>query len=134
MSHLRPLSSNPAALAAIAFLCAACTTAPPVVGPGPLPLAAARPPDALVCPPQEKLVCPPAATTPQPPTPPVDYRGKLQPASWMDLPDWGREPLAPALAAFARSCTVLEKQEQWKGVCAGAQTLHGASERDVAAF
>ncbi len=66
--------------------------------------------------------------------PPVEYRGKLQPAQWADLPAWGRESLAPSLAAFLRSCQVLEREDSWKGVCAGAQTLAGASERDIAAF
>ena len=79
----------------------------------------------LICPPAEKPVCPAptAPPTPTPPTPPVDYRGKLVPASWIDLPDWKRESVRPALEAFVRSCTVLEKQDAWKGVCAGAQTL-----------
>ena len=90
----------------------------------------------LVCPPAEKPLCPapvpPLAVTPPPP---VDYRGKLQPASWIELPDWRREPLKPALAAFARSCAVLEKQDAWKGPCAGAVSLLPAStEAEVASF
>ncbi len=88
----------------------------------------------LVCPPVEAPVCPPApAPTPAPP--PTEYRGKLVPASWLDLPDWGRESLRPSLDAFARSCAVLEKQDAWKSVCAGAQTLAvSAGEREVASF
>jgi membrane-bound lytic murein transglycosylase A len=59
----------------------------------------------------------------------------MQPASWLDLPGWGRESLRGALEAFARGCSVLEKQEAWTGVCAGAQTLLAdASERDITAF
>jgi membrane-bound lytic murein transglycosylase A len=117
---------------AIASLLAACAPAPPRETP--------RVAEALVCPPAEKPVCPPPAATPAvpvtpPPAPPVDYRGKLQPAAWTDLPGWGREGLRPALEAFVRSCSVLEKQDPWKGVCAGAQTLTaGAAERDIAAF
>jgi membrane-bound lytic murein transglycosylase A len=89
----------------------------------------------------EPLICPPAPACPAPapavplPAPPVEYRGKLQPASWMDIPDWGRETLRPSLAAFARSCSVLEKQDPWKAVCAGAATLLPSStEREVASF
>jgi len=86
-----------------------------------------------VCPPAEKALCPPPVV-PVPP-PPIDYRGKLQPASWMDLPDWGRESLRGALEAFVRSCAVLEKQDAWKGVCLQAQSIEpAATERDVAAF
>src|SRR5207253_9346185 len=89
---------------------------------------------ALICPPPERLVCP----TVPPPTPAptaADYRGRLQPAAWIDLPDWGREGLRSALEAFTRSCPVLEKQDAWKAVCAGAQTLlPAASEREVASF
>jgi membrane-bound lytic murein transglycosylase A len=69
------------------------------------------------------------------PAAPIDYRGKLTPASWLDLPQWGRESLRASLEAFARSCTVLEKQDPWKGVCAGAQMLlPSASERDIRSF
>ena len=72
---------------------------------------------------------------PEPSAPSVDYRGKLQPASWLDLPDWRREPLRPALGAFVRSCAVLEKQDSWKAVCAGAQTLLPATtEAEIASF
>jgi membrane-bound lytic murein transglycosylase A len=98
------------------------------------PKEAARTTETLLCPPAEKLVCPPAAPAPAP-APPVDYRGKLLPASWLDLPDWGRESLRGALEAFARGCAVLEKQEAWKAVCAGAQALApAASEREIASF
>ena len=86
----------------------------------------------------EKPECPaaPAApATPPVPTPPVEYRGRLQPASWIDLPGWKGEPVRPALEAFARGCPVLEKQEAWKGVCAGAQSvLSDGGEREAAAF
>ena len=92
----------------------------------------------LVCPPVQQPACPAAPAQPMPPptpTPAVDYRGKLVPASWLDLPGWKREPLKPALQAFARSCTVLEKQDPWKAVCAGAQTLlPAASEAEIASF
>jgi membrane-bound lytic murein transglycosylase A len=90
----------------------------------------------LVCPPADKPVCPaPPAPPAPPPAAPVDYRGKLQPASWIDLPGWKREPLRPALDAFGRSCAVLERQDPWKAVCAGAQTLPpSASEAEIASF
>ena len=95
----------------------------------------ARVPEPLVCPPVEQPVCPPAAVAPIPPvTPSVEYRGKLQPASWADLPGWGRESLRPSLETFLQSCQVLEKQDAWRGVCAGAQTLTIASERDITAY
>jgi membrane-bound lytic murein transglycosylase A len=98
------------------------------------PKEAARTTETLLCPPAEKLACPPAAPAPAP-APPVDYRGKLLPASWLDLPDWSRESLRGALEAFARGCAVLEKQEAWKAVCAGAQALApAASEREIASF
>lgn len=65
----------------------------------------------------------------------MEYRGHLVAASWAELPNWGREALHPALDAFLKSCTVLEKQDPWKGVCAGAETLAAdAPEREVAAF
>ncbi len=89
----------------------------------PEPVAQATPP--LACPPAAKPVCPPAAPAPAPApaAPPVDYRGKLQPASWAALPGWGREPLRPALEAFVRGCAVLESRDEWKGPCAQARAL-----------
>jgi membrane-bound lytic murein transglycosylase A len=125
-----PLSSIGAcAGAALLVFLAGCATPPP---PAAAPVAAA--PEALVCPPVDKPVCP-APTAPVPPSPPVEYRGRLQPASWIDLPNWKREPVRPALEAFVRGCPVLEKQDAWKGVCAGAQTvLATAGENEIAAF
>ena len=91
----------------------------------------------LACPPVGKPVCPQvqAPKEAQPPAPPVEYRGRLEAAKWADLPDWGRESLRPSLEAFAKSCPVLEKQDAWKGVCAGAATFGpGAPEADIADF
>ncbi|HET7403020.1 MAG TPA: hypothetical protein VFJ62_14595, partial [Usitatibacter sp.] len=71
----------------------------------------------LTCPPVVKPVCP--SPTPVPPPAP-EVRGKLVPAAWSELPDWGRDPLAPALQAFVRSCSVLEKREAWSNACGQA--------------
>ena len=131
--HERTLSSiaSRAALCALAFagLLAGCAPAPVSE--------ASRAPDTLACPPAEKPACPspPGPVAPVTPTPPVEYRGRLAAASWLDLPAWGGESLGPALEAFVRSCGVLEKRDAWKGVCAGAQTFApGSPERDIAAF
>ncbi len=128
-----PLSSIALAfpVAFIVGLLAACSA--------PEPREIARAPEPLICPPAEKPVCPPppsgAAAPVPPPAPAVEYRGKLVPASWLDLPQWGREPLRPSLEAFVRSCAVLEQQDAWKAVCAGAQTLlPPTSERDIGSF
>lgn len=128
---MRPLSSirSFALAGALLALAAGCTTPPPAPE-------IARAPEPLICPPAEKPVCPePPAGAATVPPPPIDFRGRLVPASWMDLPGWGRESLHPSLEAFVRSCTALEKQEAWKAVCAGGQTLlASASERDARAF
>jgi membrane-bound lytic murein transglycosylase A len=84
----------------------------------------------LACPPAPQPVCP---TPPQPPQPPQP-RGKLAPAAWSDLPDWGRETLRPSLDAFLRSCTVLQKRPDWEPVCADASLLAQAGEREVSLF
>src|SRR5476649_2780128 len=102
-----PLALHEATLSSIASRAAlgALVLAGMLAGCAPAPV---REPDALACPPAEKPVCPspPAPVTPVPPSPPVEYRGKLVPASWLDLPAWGRESIGPALEAFARSCSV----------------------------
>jgi membrane-bound lytic murein transglycosylase A len=128
MFDVKPLSSiarRRACVLAAMGLAAGCASEPPKE--------AARAPEALVCPPVEKPLCPPPAEV-APPAPPVEYRGKLEPASWLDLPGWSVESLRPSLEAFARSCPVIEKQDAWKAVCAGAQTLGTAAEREIASF
>lgn len=67
--------------------------------------------------------------------PEAEYRGRLQPASWRDLPEWGREPLAESLLAFVRGCAVLAKQPEWKAACAGAEALPaGSADAEIARF
>jgi membrane-bound lytic murein transglycosylase A len=95
----------------------------------------------MACPaPAEIPACPAPVTTPPVTTPPVtpapvvEPRGHLERAAWSDIPDWGRESLRPSLQAFTKSCAVLEKQDAWKPLCAGAQTLEGAPERDIVSF
>src|SRR5437868_2281218 len=115
----------PLSLAALAIL-AGCATTPAQI---------ARAPEPLVCPPAEKPVCPAPTPTPPPPAPPTDYRGKLQPAAWADLPQWGSESVRGALDAFARSCVALEKQVTWKNACARLkQIAPDASEGEVSSF
>ena len=97
----------------------------------------ARATEPPACPPVEQPVCPPPpAPTPTPPPPPeVEYRGRLQLASWLELPNWRRESVRPSLEAFVRSCAVLEKQEAWNVACAAAQALAPiASESDAVTF
>jgi len=90
----------------------------------------------MACPaPVEAPACPPpVATPPIVALPTAEQRGRLERAAWSEIPDWGRDGLRASLQAFTRSCAVLEKQEAWKAVCAGAQTLEGAPERDIASF
>lgn len=44
----------------------------------------------------------------------------MQPATWDQLPDWGRD-LQPGFEAFLTSCRVLERQALWSAVCASAR-------------
>jgi peptidoglycan lytic transglycosylase A len=112
------------AIAAAAVVAAGCASSPP-----PRTDAQATAP----------LVCPPAPACPAPvvPTPPPapEPRGKLAPAQWSDLPEWGRDELRPAIEAFVRSCTVLAKREGWQDTCADAQKLATATdEREITLF
>ncbi len=100
----------------------------------------------LACPPVEKPACPapvppaapaPAAKAPEPPppVPEVEYRGRLQPAAWTDLPGWGRDPLREALVAFARGCPALDARPEWQSPCRSAAALPAnADDRQLAAF
>jgi membrane-bound lytic murein transglycosylase A len=116
----------------LALVAAGCATAP-----GPV---AEKAPEALICPPVAKPVCPsvPAAPVAPPapaPAPEIEYRGRLQPASWVEVPDWGREPLRDSLVAFVRGCAALAKQPAWQPACAAAAALAPeASERDIATY
>ena len=111
---------------------AGCASAPE-----PRPIVA-RAPEPLACPPVAEPVCPPPPAPlppPPPPAPEPDYRGRLQAVAWADLPEWKREPVAPAVAVFLRGCTVLEKQPLWKPACAAGKSLGpNPSESDAIRF
>lgn len=117
-----------AALIAAVLAIGGCATPEP---PAPIVL---KEPEPLICPPPEKAICP--APAPEPSLPPeVEYRGRLQAGSWIELPEWGKDPLRDALLAFARGCATLDKQPPWQAVCAAASTIPaGSDERDIARF
>ena len=123
----RPTHRSPAAAVIAAVLAiAGCATPPPPI--------VAKEPEPLICPPAEKPVCPAPAPVPSL-LPEVDYRGRLQIGSWIELPEWGKDPLRESLLAFMRGCATLEKQPPWQAVCAAASALPmSAPERDVARF
>ena len=117
----RSLSSIARAGALIAIAAIAGCASPPV-----------ERAQAPACPAVEKPVCP--APTPATPLPIPEARGKLVPATWSQLPDWGRD-LGASLQAFVRGCAALEKQPAWQPACAAARALPPASpDRDIAAF
>lgn len=100
---------------ALIVLLALAACAPSPVKPEPraetCPLPAACP----ACP-----VCPVAE-------PPKPAEKPLQPADWGDLPGWGEDDPGAAFAALVASCRSLERQEQWKPVCASARELSDKS-------
>lgn len=53
------------------------------------------------------------------PLPPAEK--PLQPAEWLDLPDWLSSDLRPTFEAFRSSCTTLGKKELWKTPCAASR-------------
>lgn len=116
----------------LAFTLAGCAATPP---PAPLP-EPSRPVEPLACVPAPEPVCPAPPPVPAPPPPPEpEYKGRLQPASWAEIPEWARDPLRDALLAFMRGCPVLEKRSEWKAACAaGAALGTNATERDIAAY
>ena len=134
MPSLPRNTAHLATLIVVGILLAACAT------PAPEP----TPPQALTCPAAEKPACPapppavaiaPAPAPPPAPVPEIEYRGRLQAASWMELPDWGAESLRDSLVAFSRGCPELAKQDTWKAACAAAAAMPAtASEREVAAY
>jgi len=128
-------STSALACAGVALLLAACASPPEKV--------AESAPESLICPPAKLPVCPPAAPASPPlavapvpaPVPEVEYRGRLQPAPWIELPDWRKEPLRDSLVAFVRGCVALARQPSWQAVCAAATALApDSAENDIAAF
>ncbi len=120
-----------ALLLAIVAGCGAPETKPPE-NPKPLPAPAPKSQEPLACPAAPKPQCP--APTPAP-APAPEIRGKLDPADWSELPDWGRETLRPSLDAFARDCSVLAERDEWKAACEAALAVPvAASESDLAQF
>lgn len=126
------------ALAIVAAMgLAACATPEPK--PVALPACPAVEKPACPAPPTAPIAVAPApapAPAPEPaPIPEVEYRGRLQPAAWADLPDWGRESLRESLVAFLRGCPALDSQENWKAACAEAAAVPArATEAEIAAF
>jgi len=59
--------------------------------------------------------------------PPKPAEKPLQAAEWSDLPGWNEDDPGPVFAAFVASCTSLERQAQWKPVCAAARALDDSS-------
>lgn len=123
--YSRAMPHRIALCALIALAIAGCATPPPAP-------VAAKAPEALICPPAEKPVCP-APVAPVPPPEP-ELKGRLIASRWSDIPEWGRESVRDSLAAFTRGCVALEKQDPWKGACAGAATLAGGNEADIVSF
>ncbi|MBI3716395.1 MAG: murein transglycosylase A [Betaproteobacteria bacterium] len=102
----------------VTLLLAACAAPPPE-----------KPLSCPVC--ADCSVCAPIATTTIDTAPPLEIpppdaapkpepRGKLVRTSWLNLPNWGREDVTPALAAFVQSCAVLASRPEWREVCAEA--------------
>ncbi|MBL8510236.1 MAG: murein transglycosylase A [Betaproteobacteria bacterium] len=81
------------------------------------------------CPACVQAVCPSPPTvtpltTPTPPTPPAEVpRGRLERSSWLNLPNWGNDDPADALAAFLQGCMVLKGKPEWAPVCAQGAAL-----------
>ena len=96
--------------------------APVAVEPTPAPVLSTPPaPAEQMAPPPSAPACAcPEAATPKSAEAP---RGKMEPATWDDLPGWGSDPLAPSLAAFLQSCSVLDSEPDWKTACAAAAKL-----------
>jgi membrane-bound lytic murein transglycosylase A len=66
----------------------------------------------------------PPATKETPPPPRIaGDAGRLEPASWSDLPDWRGDDPAQAWGAFQASCGVLESQESWRDICSSAALI-----------
>ncbi|MDP1610683.1 MAG: murein transglycosylase A [Sulfuritalea sp.] len=76
--------------------------------------------------------CPPPAACPACPVcpgvePPKPAEKPLQPAAWNDLPGWNEDHPGAVFSAFLASCRSLERQAQWKPVCASARELNDKS-------
>jgi membrane-bound lytic murein transglycosylase A len=85
-------------------------------------------PGATACP--VPTTCPacPACPAVEPPKP---AEKPLQAADWSDLPGWNDDDPGAAFAAFVASCRSLERQAQWKPVCASAR---GVEDKSAAAL
>lgn len=127
-----PLSALALALALVLVL-AGCASSPP---PAPPPADPPKPVEPMACVAAPAPVCPAPVLPPPPPPPEPEYRGRLQPVTWADIPEWGKQPMRDSLVAFLRGCPVLEKRgAEWKAPCAAGAALGATpAERDVAAF
>ena len=106
----------------VAIVMAAAGCATPPVATAPPPVACPAPVTCPACP-----ACPPPVVAKPPEKP-------LQAAAWSDLPGWRDEDPRPALAAFAASCAVLDKQALWRDVCAAARAAQPADAGEARAW
>lgn len=67
--------------------------------------------------------CTTLSTTPPPATGSVRY----QPASFVELPDWGQSMASQSLEGLRLSCRSLQGRAAWKEICAEAATLDAAN-------
>lgn len=84
---------------------------------------------------------------PTPPVPPTDPGFALEPVSFASLSGWDRDAQSPALAAFARSCSVLAGRlgvtpigkidtvrADWRQACAAAERVPAGDDLSARAF
>ena len=123
MTKLSTLSTRGSLLAlAAALVLAGCATPPPV---RPLP---SQPPSQPAAPP---VVMPPPVGPvgiPAPVTP------ALTPTTFSALPGWQQDDVRQAWPAFAASCTVLIKKDDWQAACAAARSVDARDTAAVRAF
>ncbi len=89
------------------------------------------PPAPLVPPVQPPIVMPPPVGPvgiPAPVTP------ALTPTTFAALPGWQQDDVRQAWPAFAASCKVLIKKDDWQAACAAARTVDGRDAAAVRAF
>lgn len=65
--------------------------------------------------------------------PPLEFPA-FQAVDWDQLPGWRQDDLAPAFAAFLRSCPSLRWRDHWRDVCAVAGQVDGADNQQIRGF
>ena len=123
--------SLPVSLGIVALALAACSTPQAPQAPKPVPPVVMPPP---VMPTPVPAPVPGPVPVPTPALPQVPAAPVMTPSTYAALPGWETDDLRQAWPAFAASCGVLVRKEDWKPACTASRTVASGDSTAIRRF